>query len=114
MSQTIFDKIIRQEIPAEIVYEDEHVLSFKDINPQAAVHVLVIPKVKVQKFTVLIDQPALEVGEFFKGVARVASQLGLAENGYRVILNCGKYGCQTVDYLHAHIMGSQQLQGWDT
>lgn len=106
---TIFDKILTREIPADVVYESEDVLAFRDINPQTPVHVLVIPKKKKSKFDDLVEVPAEEAGIFFKEAAVVARKLGLAEKGYRVILNCGKEGGQTVDYLHAHILGGRPL-----
>lgn len=106
--ETIFDKILAKKLPANIVYEDDDVLAFRDVNPQAPTHVLVIPKKKVRSFTDLQERPAEEVGAFFKGVSKVAKNLELSE-GYRIILNCGKHGQQTVDYIHAHILGSRQL-----
>jgi len=106
---TIFDKILAKEIPASLVYEDEWVLAFNDINPQAPVHVLVIPKKRVVRFDHLADLEALDVGEFFKRVALVARHLKLADNGYRVVVNNGRHGQQTVEYLHAHIIGGKQL-----
>lgn len=109
-NETIFDKIIKKEIPANIVYEDHDVLAFNDINPQAPTHVLVIPKKKVVKFSELKDHAIEDVGVFFKKVSQVANQLGLDDNGYRIVLNCGKDGQQTVDYIHAHILGGRQLK----
>lgn len=107
---TLFDKILAGEIPAEKVYEDDDVLAFRDINPQALIHVLVIPKQKVARFDQLLDQPAATVGLLFQGAARVASALGLTENGYRIVVNNGKHGQQTVDYLHVHILGGRQME----
>lgn len=106
---TIFDKIVAKEINADLVYEDEHVLAFNDINPQAPVHVLVIPKKKVANFSEFANKGNDETGALFKGVAKVANKLGLSENGYRVVVNCGKDGQQTVNYIHAHILGGRQL-----
>ncbi len=106
---TIFDKILRKEIPANVVYEDDTVLAFRDIQPQAPVHVLVIPKKKVERFSQLASAPMAEVGEFFRSVAKVATELGLDQSGYRVVLNNGRDGQQTVDYLHAHILGGRSL-----
>ena len=107
---TLFDKIIRKEIPANIVYEDDHVLAFRDINPQAPVHVLVIPKQKQARFAHLPEADALAVGEFFRGVARVARQLNLDNNGYRVVINNGRDAQQSVEYIHAHILGGRALK----
>jgi len=106
---TIFDKILSREIPATIVYEDESVLAFRDIQPQAPTHVLVIPKKKVARFSELGALPVQDVGAFFTGVAKVAAHLGLDKNGYRIVLNNGRDGQQTVDYLHAHILGGRGL-----
>jgi histidine triad (HIT) family protein len=107
---TIFDKIIRKEIPSDIVYEDETVLAFRDINPQAPVHVVVIPKKKVTGFDKIQDLPADFVGRYMAGIAAAAEKLNL-EKGYRVVFNIGEHGQQTVPYVHAHILGGRQL-GW--
>lgn len=110
MEETIFDKILKGEIPADVVYEDDKILAFRDINPQAPVHVLVIPKKKVASFNDLKDMSSDSTGEFLNGVSHVAVSLGLADDGYRVVLNCGKNGQQTVEYLHAHILGERQME----
>lgn len=110
MSDTIFDKIIRKEIPAKIAYEDTEILAFHDINPQAPTHVLVVPKHKLKAFADLEDAPDSMVSVLFKGAAKVAHKLGLNANGYRVIINNGKHGQQTVDYIHVHILGGRQLE----
>ena len=107
--QTIFDKIIAGDLPSDKVYEDDHVLAFRDINPQAPVHVLVVPKAKVKDFTALQHSNPCDTGIFFNAVSKVASQLGLDENGYRIVLNCGEDGQQTVEYLHAHILGDRKM-----
>ncbi len=110
MEETIFDKIIKGDIPADVVYEDDNVLAFKDINPQAPVHVLVIPKKKVTSFNDLKNLSPEETGLFLNGVSTVAVSLGLAADGYRIVLNCGSNGQQTVEYLHAHILGERQMK----
>jgi histidine triad (HIT) family protein len=109
-SDTVFDRILRREAPADILYEDEHVLAFRDVNPQAPVHVLVIPKRKARSLAELAKRDAVEAGVFLRGVALVAEKLGLAEKGYRVVMNCGRHGQQSVDYLHAHVLGGRQLR----
>ena len=109
MEVTIFDKILAGEAPADIVYEDKNVLAFRDINPQAPVHVIVIPRKKVQNFIELQNGDIQDAGVFFQSVSRVASSLDLDQNGYRIVLNCGKNGQQTVEYLHAHILGERQM-----
>lgn len=106
---TIFDKILAGKIPADVVYQDEDVLAFRDIAPQAPTHVLVIPKHKVARFENLGDVDAEVVGAFFHKVAKVAASLGLNRNGYRVVINNGRDGQQTVEYLHAHILGGRGL-----
>jgi histidine triad (HIT) family protein len=106
---TIFDKILAREIKADIVFEDDHVLAFRDISPQAPVHVLVIPKVKVARFQELPDAGVSMTGAFFVGVAKVARHLGLEPGGYRIVVNNGRDGQQTVDYLHAHILGGRGM-----
>ena len=110
MEETIFDKILKGEIPADVVYEDDNILAFRDINPQAPVHVLVIPRKKVSSFNDLKDLSPEETGVFLQGVSQVAASLGLADDGYRVVLNCGSNGQQTVEYLHAHILGERQMK----
>ena len=107
---TIFDKILRKEIKSDIVYEDETVLAFRDINPQAPVHVVVIPKRKAAGFDRLGDLTPEETGRYMAGVARTAEKLDLSD-GYRVVFNVGKHGQQTVAYVHAHILGGRQM-GW--
>lgn len=112
MSQdgTIFDKIIAKEIPANIVYEDEAILAFKDINPAAPEHTLVIPKKRIKGVANLEDMSDAEAGYYFKTIARVAKKLGLEEEGYRVVLNQGRDGGQTVFHIHAHILGKRQMK----
>jgi histidine triad (HIT) family protein len=109
MSETIFDKIIAKEIPAKIVFEDDDVLAFRDINPQAPTHILVIPKQKCDRYQNLNQLDDAFVGRFFKKAAEVATKAGLDENGYRVVVNNGKYGQQSVDYIHIHLIGGRQL-----
>ncbi len=108
-AKTIFDRILAGEATADVVHDDEHVLAFRDVNPQAPVHVLVIPKRRVGSFKELADLDVEEVGRFMQGVARAARLLGLDGPGYRVVFNCGRHGQQTVDYLHAHILGGRQM-----
>lgn len=109
MAETIFDKILRKEIRANIAYEDDDILAFHDINPQAPVHVLVIPKKKITAFSELREHSIEDTGRLFKGASLVAAKLGLEREGYRVVINCGRHGQQTVEYIHAHILGGRQL-----
>jgi len=107
--ETIFDKILKKEMAADVVFEDDQVLAFRDINPQAPTHVLVIPKVRWERFSELKGAETTSIGAFFAGVSRVAAELGLEKEGYRVVVNNGTHGQQTVEYLHAHILGGRQL-----
>lgn len=110
MTDTIFDKIIRKEIPADIVFEDENVLAFRDINPQAPVHVLVIPKKKIQKFSEFAGEDVQAVGHYFQAISKIANLLDLDEAGYRVVFNNGENGGQEVDYVHAHVLGERKMR----
>ena len=110
MTDTIFDKILRQEIPCQKVYEDDYAFAFHDINPQAPVHVLVIPKTKIEGFNHLADLDSSFLGEYMKSITKVVNQLNLSADGYRIVFNSGKNGQQTVDYMHAHILGKRQLK----
>ena len=109
MSDTIFDKILRGEISADVIYEDDDVLAFRDISPQAPVHILVIPKQKFRRFAEMEKQSTQYVGKYMQKVAKVARDLGLDDSGYRIVFNHGSNGQQTVDYIHAHILGGRQL-----
>ncbi len=110
MEDTIFDKILRKEIPAKIAYEDDDVLAFHDIDPQAPVHVLVIPKKKRTGVKTFPRASAEEIGTYMIAVAKVASHLDLDTDGYRVVFNQGRNGQQSVDYVHAHILGGRTLK----
>jgi histidine triad (HIT) family protein len=107
--ETLFSKIIRKEIPADIVYEDDLALAFRDINPQAPVHILVIPKQPIAKLADAESEDGALMGHLLLTVKRVAEQLGLS-NGYRVVINSGSDGGQTVDHLHLHILGGRQMK----
>lgn len=107
--KTIFEKIISGEIPADIVYENEYVLAFKDLSPQAPVHVLVIPKKKIARIADALEMSAEDMGHFLHGITLTARTLNLEENGYRVVINNGTDAIQTVEYLHAHILGGRLL-----
>ncbi|HEY9852700.1 MAG TPA: histidine triad nucleotide-binding protein [Leptolyngbyaceae cyanobacterium] len=108
--ETIFSKIIRREIPAEIVYEDDLALAFKDITPQAPVHILVIPKKQIPKLADAQPEDHKIMGHLLLTAQRVAEQAGLT-NGYRVVINNGHDGGQTVYHLHLHILGGREM-GW--
>lgn len=106
----IFAKILRGEIPAKKVFEDEHVLAFHDIRPAAPVHVLVIPKRAAVSLTDFAAQAgAEEVGHFFKIVADVAREMGVADSGYRILANAGADSHQEVPHFHVHVLGGRKL-----
>jgi len=111
---TIFHKIIQREIPADIVFEDEHVIAFRDIAPQAPVHVLFVPK---QDFATLNDVPADApeiIGRLAVAAARYAKAQGFAEDGYRIVMNCNEHGGQTVFQIHLHLLAGAQLGRFGT
>jgi histidine triad (HIT) family protein len=107
---TLFAKIIRREIPAEIVYEDDELLAFRDINPQAPVHVLFIPKKAIATLNDAGDGDAVLIGKLALAAARWAKQQGLAENGYRCVINCNRDGGQTVFHLHLHLLAGRRME----
>ncbi|MCY6493655.1 histidine triad nucleotide-binding protein [Leptolyngbya sp. GGD] len=107
-NDTIFSKIIRREIPADIVYEDDLALAFRDVNPQAPVHILVIPKQPIAKLADAESQDHALMGHLLLTVKRVAEQQGLS-NGYRVVINTGEDGGQTVYHMHLHLLGGRSM-----
>ena len=109
MPDTLFTKIINRELPADIVYEDERCLAFHDIAPQAPTHILVIPKKEIDSTDALADEDAPLIGHMYLVLRDLARQAGLAENGYRVVVNCGRDGGQSVDHLHFHLLGGRAL-----
>lgn len=109
MSDTIFGKIIRREIPADIVYEDEHVLGFRDINPQAPVHVLFVPKQPIATLNDLTPEHAALVGRLVLAAVDYAKREGFSENGYRTVLNCNRDGGQSVYHIHLHLLAGRQM-----
>ncbi|MBQ9805666.1 MAG: histidine triad nucleotide-binding protein [Clostridia bacterium] len=108
MSNCIFCKIIAGEIPSSKVYEDESVYAFRDINPMAPVHVLIVPKVHIESADGINADNADFVARIFEVVPKIAAAEGLT-NGYRVITNCGEDGCQSVKHLHFHLLGGKKL-----
>ena len=106
---TLFEKIIAREIPADIVHEDEWSLAFRDINPVAPVHVLVIPKKPIPRIGEAEDADAAVLGHLMRVIAKVAEQEGLVSSGYRVVSNNGEAAGQTVDHLHFHVLGGRSL-----
>jgi histidine triad (HIT) family protein len=108
MSETIFSKIIRKEIPASIVYEDDLVLAFRDISPQAPTHILIIPKKPIPKLEEATDSDRDLLGYLLLTVKKVAQDAGLTK-GYRIVINNGDDGGQTVDHLHIHLLGDRPM-----
>ena len=108
-AETIFSKIIRREIPADIVYEDELTLAFRDISPQAPTHILVIPKKIIPSLAHAEDDDQALLGHLLATVKKVAAQESL-DNGYRVVINTGRDGGQTVNHIHLHILGGRSLK----
>jgi histidine triad (HIT) family protein len=106
--KTVFKRIIDRELPADIVYEDDLCLAFRDVNPQAPVHLLVIPKQEIASLDQLQDDSGPLVGHLFVVMRKLAQQLGLA-NGYRVVVNCGPAAGQSVDHVHFHLLGGRNL-----
>jgi histidine triad (HIT) family protein len=106
---TIFDRIIRREIPADIVYEDEHLIAFRDIAPQAPVHVLFVPKTPIATLNDVRPEQAGVVGRLAIAAADYARREGFAEDGYRVVMNCNHDGGQTVFQIHLHLLGGAPL-----
>lgn len=111
MSDNVFIKIIRREIPANIVYEDELCLAFHDIHPKAPVHVLVIPKKPIASLEEVAPDDQSLIGHLFLILQKVARDLGVAEAGYRVVINCREAGGQEVPHLHLHLLGGRK-QTW--
>jgi histidine triad (HIT) family protein len=109
-AMTVFEKIIGRQIPARIEYEDEQVLAFHDIAPQAPLHVLVIPKKHITRVGEAVAQDQALLGHLLLTAARVAEKLGLKESGYRLVINNGPNGGESVPHLHCHLLGGRQLQ----
>ena len=106
---SIFSKIIAREIPADIVYEDELVLAFRDIAPQAPLHVLIIPKREIATVNDVSAADEAVLGRLFTVAARIAADEGIAADGYRLIVNCNEHGGQEVFHLHMHLLGGRSL-----
>lgn len=106
---TIFSKIIAKEIPADIVYEDDLVLAFKDIAPQAPVHILIIPKKEIPTVNDVTEADELALGRLFTVAAKIAKEQNIADSGYRLIINCNEDGGQEVFHLHMHVLGGRKL-----
>ena len=109
MTDTLFAKIVRKEVPAQIVYEDDEVIGFRDINPQAPVHVLFIPRRAIATLNDLQPGDADLVGKLTLAAAAYAQREGFAEAGYRTVMNCNRDGGQTVFHIHLHLLAGRRL-----
>ena len=109
MTDTLFSKIIRREIPADIVFEDDHVLAFRDINPQASTHVLVIPREHIESLDDASQKDEGLLGHLLRVGARVANDLGHGDSGYRTVINTGEGAGQSVFHLHVHVLGGRPM-----
>lgn len=107
---TLFSKIINREIEADIVYEDDQVLAFNDIDPQAPVHILIIPKREIATLNDLTEDDASLVGRLHLTAANIAREQGFAASGYRVVMNCNEQGGQSVYHIHLHLMAGRQMR----
>ena len=110
MDDCIFCKIASHEVPSNIVYEDEYAVAFNDLNPQTPVHVLVVPKKHIASIAAAQTEDEQLLGHLLLTVQKVAKALDVEESGYRVITNCGKDACQSVQHLHLHILGGKPMQ----
>ncbi len=111
MTDCLFCKMVSGEIAPDTIYEDDDVLAFRDINPQAPTHVLVVPKQHVSTINDLDADSSVLVGKMMLAAAKIAQQEGFAEQGYRTIMNCNAHGGQTVFHLHLHLLGGR-VMGW--
>lgn len=102
---TLFERIVAREIPADIVYQDDEVTAFRDIHPRAPVHILIIPNKPIPTANDIADADAPLIGKLFLVARDLARQLGIAEDGYRLLVNCNRHGGQEVYHLHLHAMG---------
>jgi len=111
MSEELFEKIVAREIPADIVWEDDELLAFRDINPQAPVHVLIIPKRRIRTLNDLTADDAGLVGRMVLAATKIAAAEGVAEDGYRLNFNCNAGAGQSVWHIHLHLLGGRKM-GW--
>lgn len=108
-SDCLFCKIVNQELPADVVYEDDEILAFNDISPQAPTHILIIPKTHIATVNDLTESEMVMPGKLVLRARALASEKDIAESGYRLILNCNPHGGQTVYHIHLHLLGGRQL-----
>lgn len=110
MSDCVFCLICEKKIPSDIVYEDEDVLAFKDINPEAPVHVLIVPKKHIASLIDMDDDDLRIISRIFKVANKIAVDTGIAESGFRLVTNCGKDAGQSVAHVHFHLLGGRSMQ----
>ncbi len=110
MSNTLFEKIAAREIPATIVYEDSQILAIRDINPQAPSHILIFPKKPISRIADAGPEEAGLLGHLLLKAAEIAKKEGLAAEGYRIVINNGPHGGETVPHLHVHVLGGRRMQ----
>lgn len=110
MEDCLFCKIVKGEIPSTIVYEDDEILAFNDIEPVAPIHILVIPKKHIISLAHMEDGDELIIGKIYKVINKIAEEKGFKQDGYRVVVNCGKNGGQEVMHLHFHILAGKKLE----
>ena len=106
---TIFSKIIKKEVPAEIVYENDYILAFKDVNPQAPIHILIIPKVEIPTTNDLKENDSLYLSQMFMAAKKIAKKLKFYKSGYRLVFNCNEDGGQTVFHIHMHLLAGRRF-----
>lgn len=109
MKDCIFCKIAQGEIPSDIIYEDEKVIAFNDIDPQSPVHFLVIPKEHISSIKEINEENTSIIDHVILVINKIAKEKGLDKKGYRIVNNCGEYGGQSVEHLHFHVLGGRQL-----
>ncbi len=109
MSKTLFEKIIARELPASIVYEDDMVVAFRDINPQAPTHVLIVPRKSIPRIAEATREDQQVLGHLLLKAAEVANKLGLAQSGFRLVFNDGPNAGEAVPHLHCHILGGRHM-----
>lgn len=103
----VFCKIANREIPVKFEYEDDNVAAFNDKNPQAPVHILIVPKTHISKISDVAEKDATVLGDMFLAAKNIAAKTAILKSGYRLVINCGRYGGQLVDHLHLHLLGGR-------
>jgi histidine triad (HIT) family protein len=109
MENCVFCGIVNKKIPSKIIYEDDRILAFHDIDPKAPVHILVIPKEHISSLNVITQENSHIISHIYVVIPQLLQELGVKHTGYRVVVNCGKDGGQSVDHLHYHVLGGRTL-----